>query len=282
MNHENKPYATMILGIVVIAIAILLFYQTRWFKPTLVIGILLFFSSYILNFFMENKRQKEIEVKFLEFSRNLVEKVKTGIPIPKAILQVADIDFGALTPYVKKLAYQIEWGIPLREAFTIFANDTNNTVIKRSMSIVIEAEQSGGNITDVLQAVTDSVLQIKKIKDERRSNTYTQTIQGYFVFFIFIGIMIMLQIYLIPQLGDITSSVLTGVGGDFEAYTQTPKVALPSTIDINSIFIWLVVIQGFFTGIMIGKFAEGELKMGLKHSLILIVVGYIIISTFTG
>ncbi|MBI2110164.1 hypothetical protein HYT51_00065, partial [Candidatus Woesearchaeota archaeon] len=45
---------------------------------------------------------------------------------------------------------------------------------------------------------------------------------------------------------------------------------------------WLVVIQGFFAGIMIGKFAEGELKMGLKHSLILIVVGYIIISTFTG
>src|SRR3989344_5141799 len=245
MNHENKPYATMTLGIVVIAIAILLFYQTRWFKPTLVIGILLFFSSYILNFFRENKRQKEIEVKFLEFSRNLVEKVKSGVPIPKAILQIADVDFGDLTPYVKKLAHQIEWSIPLREAFTTFAHDTHNPVIKRSISIVIEAEQSGGNISDVLQAVTDSILQIKKIKDERRSNTYTQTIQGYFVFFIFIAIMLILQIYLMPQLGEITSSVLAGIGAGVDSYLEAPKET-SSALDLDQIFVWLVVIQGFF------------------------------------
>ena len=276
---KQNQYATMILGITIILVDILLFAKTRWFKPAIVLGLLIFFSSYLINFFHENKRQREIEVKFLEFSRNLVEKVRTGIPIPKAILQIADIDFGALNPYVKKLAYHIEWGIPLREAFTTFAKDTKNPIIKRSISIVIEAEQSGGNITDVLQAVTDSILQIKKIKDERRSNTYTQTVQGYFIFFIFIGIMLILQIYLIPQLGNITSTVLTGLGTTFESLAKTPKTT-SSILDINSIFTWLVVIQGFFTGIMIGKFAEGELKMGIKHSLILMVLGYVIISLF--
>ena len=75
-------------------------------------------------------------------------------------------------------------GIPLREALKIFAKDTKNRIIIRSISIVIEAEKSGGNIDQVLQAVTNSVLQIKKIKEERKSNTYSQMIQGYFIFFI--------------------------------------------------------------------------------------------------
>jgi len=272
---------SMILGGVIGIVDYLLFFGTRWFKAGFVIALLVFFSSYLTAFFRENKRQKEVETKFLEFSRTLVEKVKTGIPIPKAIIQVSETDFGALSKHVKKLAYQIEWGIPLREALNTFANDTGNAVIKRSVSIVVEAEQSGGNITDVLQAVTDSILQIKKIKDERRSNAYSQTMQGYFVFFIFIGIMLMLQIYLVPQLGDITSSVLSGLGEGYEGLSKV-ETAKSSALDINSIFTWLVLIQGFFAGLMIGKFAEGDLKMGLKHSLILMVVGYVIISTVSG
>ena len=50
---------------------------------------------------------------------------------------------------------------------------------------------------------------------------------------------------------------------------------------ITEVFIWLILIQGFFAGVMIGKFSEGELKAGLKHSLILMIVGYIVF-TFVG
>ena len=51
---------------------------------------------------------------------------------------------------------------------------------------------------------------------------------------------------------------------------------------LDQTFLWLIVIQGLFAGLMIGKFTDGEYKYGIKHSFILMVVGYLIIATARG
>lgn len=288
MELNTKNYLSIAAGLIIIILDFIYFFgeKTRFFQPIIIIGFIIGALPFWLDFIRENNKQKEVEVKFLEFVRSLVETVKSGIPIPKAIMQVSKSDFGALSPYIKKLSYNIEWGMPLRQALKIFADSTGNKVILRSVAIVIEAEHSGGNIDEVLRAVSNSVAQIKKIKDERRADTYSQMVQGYFVFFIFIAIMIIVQIYLLPQLGDITLTVSSGLGGAFNgdigslAGTQTTNGL--SILDFNNIFLGLILIQGFFAGIMIGKFAEGNAKMGLKHSAILVIVSYLIITFFRG
>src|SRR3989344_1564538 len=161
---EKRHIAGIIVGVIFLIMDFLLFFDNRFFRPILALGIVAAGIQFFLDFLNENKRQKEIEAKFLEFVRALVETVRSGIPIPKAIIHISKAEYGALNKYVRKLAYQIEWGVPLREALFIFSKDTKNSIIIRSISIVIEAERSGGNIDEVLQAVTKSVLQIKQIK----------------------------------------------------------------------------------------------------------------------
>ncbi len=283
MEIKTRHLVGIGFGVIVIFLDFLFFYgrNSRFFQPVIAIGIVIGFSQFWLDFLNENKRQKEIELKFLEFVRGLVETVKSGIPIPKAILHVSKADYGALNPYIKKLANHIEWGIPLRQALKIFANDTGNKIILRAVSIVIEAERSGGNIDGVLRAVSNSIVQIKKIREERRSNTYSQMVQGYFIFFIFIAIMLTVQIYLFPQLADLTLTVSGGLNSGFNSIVEKP-VEATSNLNFDNLFLGLVLIQGFFTGLMIGKFAEGEAKMGLKHSAVLVIISYIIITTFRG
>ncbi len=282
----KKHIIGLIIGITILILDFVFLFRegNRWFRPLIAVAFLISTSQFWLDVLKENKKQREIELKFLEFVRALVETVKSGIPIPKAIVKISTADYGELTPYVEKLANQIKWGFPLDDALTTFSLDTKNIVIKRSISVVIEAERSGGNVDEVLQAVTDSVVQIKKIKEERKANTYSQIVQGYLVFFVFIGIMLVLQIYLIPQIGNIGGVILTGFGGgNLESYLESGGTGTSvSTLNVNLIFIWLVLIQGFFAGIMIGKFSEGKSRMGLKHSLILMVTSYLIITTFTG
>ena len=43
-------------------------------------------------------------------------------------------------------------------------------------------------------------------------------------------------------------------------------------------FFYLLLVQGFFAGLVIGKLSEGNIKAGLKHSFILVVLA-ILIST---
>src|SRR3989344_3722043 len=281
---KNKHWIGLALGFVILLLDFIFFFnfgkdfgpKAWYFSPIIVIALFSGAISFLMDILKEASRQKELEVKFLEFVRSLVENVRSGVNIPQAILHVSNTNFGALTPYIKKLANQVEWGYPLHQALTIFANDTKNEVVKRSIAIVIQAEQSGGDMCSVLEAVTQSVFEIKKIKDERKSNAYTQTVQGYFIYFFFVAIMIVLQVYLIPK--------LTVIGGEVGQGLGTIGVGLGSSqpLEFNNIFLATILVQGFFAGIMSGKFAEGDYKSGIKHALIMAIGGYLVMTTALG
>lgn len=282
---KPKHIAGFVIGFIILILDFILFFdfntfsiQSRWFRPMIVISFLFMGIIFFLDFLNENKRQKELELKFLEFVRALVETVRSGITVPSAVVDVSTANYGSLTPYIKKLAYQIEWGYPLHDALTIFAEDTKNKIIKKSVAIVIQAERSGGDMSLVLQAVTNSVIEVKKIKEERRTGAYSQIVQGYMIFFIFIITMLVLQKFLLPKLNTLGKEVMSGLSGTLPGFSG----ATSSTIDFGSIFLGLILIQGFFAGLMIGKFSEGDLKAGLKHSVIMMVLGYVVITTIVG
>ena len=89
----------------------------------------------------------------------------------------------------------------------------------------------------------------------------------------------MLQVYLLPQLSEISGVSLTGfqIGLGDDIGTTGGE-----SINFNTIFTALIVIQGLFSGLVVGKFSEGSLLPGLKHSLIMVLVGYLIFATVVG
>ena len=287
LEFKKKYLIGIFLAIVILIVDFYLYFfseRKRLFVPVLIVALTVGWIQFWIDFLKENKRQKEVEEKFLEFIRSLVGVVKSGVSIPRGILNVADEDYGALTVHVRKLANQIEWGIPIHKALVTFANDTENTVIKRSVAIMIEADESGGDIEDILESVSSSVVNVKKMKEQRRSSVYSQVLQGYIVFFVFIGIMLLLQLWLFPKLTgalDISSNSgevdLSTVGGFGSFFGRSEE-----KINIDLIFFSLVLIQGFFTGIMIGKFSEGSIKKGLIHSVVMMTLAALIITTFKG
>ncbi|MFH1332375.1 MAG: type II secretion system F family protein [archaeon] len=284
MKFKPSYMIGITVAVIVIALDILFVYNNpelkRWFYAFLVVGVSIGWSQFWYDFFKENERQKEIELKFLEFVRALVGTVRSGISVPQAIIHASKKDYGALTPYTSKLANQLDWGIPIHEALITFSNDTKNSVIKRSIAIVIEAEQSGGDMEDVLESVTNSVVQVKKVKAERKSSTYSQIIQGYIVFFVFIGIMLLLQVKLFPLLTNVSGSLSEGLaasgmmGGVFGSGGED--------INLDKLFFSLIMIQAFFAGIMVGKFSEGTIRQGLLHSLVLMTISALIVTTVKG
>jgi flagellar protein FlaJ len=285
LKFGARHIAGIAVGIIILIVNILVLgTDGTFFKPILALSVAAFVFPFWIDMLKENARQKEIEEKFLEFVRAITGNVKSGTPIPKAIREAAESNYGALTPYIQKLSHQMEWGIPFREALVRFAKSTENNVIRRSVAIIIEAEQSGGNIQDVMEGVAISVVQIKKIKDERRANSFAQLIQGYIVFFIFIGIMVVLQVFLLPQLSDVSGDVFAGLssGGDISQLELGEEETTPVSINFETLFIFLILIQGFFAGIMIGDFSEGKLKYGIKHSFIFMLIGYMVFTIATG
>ena len=234
----------------------------------LVIGALPFFITFLL----QTEKEKEKEDMFLEFSRNLVESVKTGTPISRSILNTKNKNYGSLTPHVNKLANQISLGIPVKEALEIFARDINNRTITRAIALIGEAEQAGGEIENILESVAKSVSQTDKLKKERRASIYNLVVQGYIIFMIFIVIMLVMEFKILPM-----TSGVGGLGGaeELSGIGFGTGTAI-SAEEISKIFLYLLLTQGFFAGLTIGKLAEGSIKSGIKHSFILTALAFLI------
>jgi flagellar protein FlaJ len=232
---------------------------------------------FVLGVAAEGRREEEINSMFLEFSRNLAESVSTGTPISKSIINVSKKNYGVLSPYVLKASNQISIGIPVGTALQTFAKDVNNNVIARAVALISEAERAGGEIDFILESVAKSIAEVEKLKKERKAAISNLVVQGYLIFIIFIGIMLVMEFKILPLTAGLSSFTGTsgtplsgvGLGGGTSATLLSPEnLARP--------FLYLLLAQGIFAGLTIGKISEGSVKAGIKHSFILTILAFLI------
>jgi len=269
----------LVIGFVIIIIDFIFLFGTNLFYFIGGIAFVIAGFPFFLYLVFENNSLREKEAMFLEFSRNLVENVRAGTPISKAIVNVRKKDYGALNPHIHKLSNQIALGIPIQTAFETFARDLNSQTISRSITIISESGKAGGKIENILESVVSSVSQIEKLRKERRSAIYNLVVQGYIIFFIFIVIILIMEFKILPIATGLTDSLGGASGTDVigelgGVLGGGGKVATPE--ELTRPFLWFIVIQGFFTGLVIGKLSEGRIKAGLRHSFILVVFAILI------
>ena len=232
---------------------------------------------FVVDIVLEGQVEQEIDVMFLEFTRNLTESVTTGTPVSKSIVNMRNKDYGSLNPFIRKLANQIELGIPVERALQNFANDIGSPVVIRAVNLIREADRAGGEIDYILESVSTSIAEIDKLKKERKAAIYNLVVQGYIIFFIFIGIMLVMQFKILPLVGNLGGINMAST--DFQNTGSSATDSSSSKIeDITDSFLYLLLAQGLFTGLIVGKLAEGSVKAGIKHSFILMIVAFLISS----
>lgn len=259
------------IGMSVVVLS-LFFIGTRFFFFMIGVGVLSAAAPFVLAIIRETAINVEKEDMFLEFSRNLVESVKAGTPISKSIVNVRDKPYGVLSEHVQKLANQISLGIPLETALQTFSKDVRNKTISRALTLIGQAEKSGGEIGGILESVTEAVSASDKLKKEREATISTLVVQGYIIFFVFIVIILVLQFQIIPMITNIVPSGSSLGVGNIGIGSSEPI----DEDEIANAFLYMLLIQGFFSGLTIGKLAEGNAKSGIRHSFILMVFAFMI------
>lgn len=265
-ENKNKIIAVGVGVVLLILDVVFLFKNNRNLMYFLgVILVLITLLPFVISVTVASSKQKEKESRFLEFTRDLVENVRSGTPIGKAIINLKTRDYGTLTPHVQKLINQLALGIPLSEGLLNFARDTKSKVISRAIGLISEAERSGGEIESILVSVANSINQIEQLKKEQKSAVYSLVVQGYIIFFVFIIIVLVLQYYIIPMTGGI---------GDINNLNAEVVAVEPK--DLGGALLALLIVQSIFAGIVIGKISEGNIFDGIKHSFILVSITLLI------
>jgi flagellar protein FlaJ len=270
MKITKAHWMGIIVGVLLIAVALIFFRQNKILYFLLGVAVVIAALPFLLTVTGEVSKEKEKEDMFLEFSRNLVEAVKSGTPISKSIVNVKDKNYGSLSKHIQKLANQVSLGIPVKQALKIFSDDIGNKVITRSVALISEAEQAGGQIDTVLESVAKSVSEVEDIKKEQKAAVSNLVMQGYIIFFIFIIIMLVTEIKIIPM----TIGLASGQKMEFTGLASTASSSV-NPEQLSQPFLFLLLVQGLFAGLVIGKLSEGSAKAGIKHSFILVVLAYL-------
>lgn len=279
MKLKKMHWFGIIAGVVIIALSII-FFRSNEQMLLFVIGIGLGVGvlPFIIGIAIESGRSEKINETFLEFTRNLAESVSTGTPVSKGIINMRKKDFGVLNPHVEKLANQIELGIPVSEALYTFSKEVDSVVVRRAIALIREAEKAGGDIDYILDSTAKSIAEVEKLKKERKSAIYGMIVQGYIIFFIFIGIILVMEFKIIPLtagVGGIGGGNLAQDLGGFGLFGGGGGEEIDPE-EFTRPFLYLLLTQGFFIGLVIGKLTEGSVKSGLKHSFIMVITAFLV------
>lgn len=280
MKLKKMHWIGILFGAIMIIVDVIFF--TRGddlnlflFLGGLALGIIAL--PFVLGVALDNKKDQAVAEMFLEFTRNLAESVNTGTPISKSIVNMRRKNYGELTIYIEKLGNQIALGIPVNQALKNFADDVNNKVISRAVALISEAERAGGDIDYILESVAESISEVEKLKGERKAAVSNLVVQGYIIFFIFIGIMLVMEFKILPLTAGIGSfGTFSDSISSIDATTVNNTANAISPDNLSYSFLALLLAQGLFAGFTIGKLTEGNLKAGIKHSFILTIMAFLV------
>jgi flagellar protein FlaJ len=266
---EKKTKEIVIAGSVVIALGIVLFgYFTvgvgAMLDDFVFFGFLAAISPIAILGYIDYRWRKAVDQHLPDLFRSIVQAQEVGMTLPKALEEAAKRDYGPLTPELKKMTVQISWGSSFEEALLAFARRVDTVLTQRTVPIIIEASRSGGRVEKVFDPMGKFIQTTLLLEKERRMQTRPYIAIIYVALFVFLFTIVLLF-----------KTFFTSVEG--VPLLETPTM---SPTDLQRTFFHLTLIQGFFGGLVAGKMGEGSIGAGLKHSLIMMLLGYLALKFF--
>lgn len=274
--RKEKQFVWIVSGIIGILLAGTALASVFYFKlPPMIFSPddLLFLALIIALFppatvnYLDGRWRAEVDRRIPEFLMDLSEAGRTGVTLTRAVEMSSKKKYGPLSKELQRVVTLISWGKNLDDALKEFSERVDTRLARRAVILIMETNRSGGNVQVILETVSSHINELQTIEEERKAMIRPYIGIVYIAFFIFVFIDIMLVRTFFSQIEEL-QSLMAESGGLFLG--QTIKLS-----QIQRIMFHLAVVEGLFGGLIAGKMGEGSMGDGLKHSLIMMVAGFI-------
>lgn len=215
--------------------------------------------------FLDRRWRTAIDTNIPFLVKEISEGGKSGLTLERSIDVASARRYGPLTRELRTIVAQMSWGISLEKALESFAERVETLLVRRTVNLLIETSRAGGDVQEILESIYEHVNNLAILDKERRSRLRPYVSISYIAFIIFIIVGILLFKTFFMQLNEAWKGLARGF--------VVKSIDLPA---ITTVFYHMSMIQAFFGGIVAGKTSEGLVRAGLKHSLILMLLGFLV------
>ncbi|MBI3034853.1 type II secretion system F family protein [Candidatus Woesearchaeota archaeon] len=232
--------------------------------------ILLIFAMWIAFYIAVDlkifKRKVDIEEVLPDFLQLTASNINAGMTIDKALWFAVRPRFGVLAKEIEAVAKETMSGVDLKTALEKFAARYDSVVLKRSISMINEGVEAGGEIGNLLNRIATNIQEQKAMLKEMSANVTTYVIFITFAsvaaapfLFALSGVLIEVVQNLGSALGSTTNVAATsGISLSFSGTGVTQS-------DFRIFAIVSLVITSLFSAMMISTIKKGNIKSGVKY-----------------
>jgi archaeal flagellar protein FlaJ len=120
---------------------------------------------------MKEKRDTEIEDEIPNVFEELATSLRAGATIEQALVDLTEIQKGALIDELKLALRDMEGGLSFEEALQSLTDRVDVVLLRRIFAIIVDGRKAGGELADILDSVAEDARSTSRIQRERRSKT---------------------------------------------------------------------------------------------------------------
>lgn len=222
--------------------------------------------------YLDLRWERGIDKNIPRLLREIAESGKTGLTFTRAIEVSAERDYGPLTPELKHLVAQLSWGNSLEDALRSFAKRARTKLARRTADLILEVSRSGGDTQEIMEQLNRHIGELQSIDRERYAQMRPYAAIVYIAFGVFLFTDVMLIRSFFTQILQLQTSVMNTMGGTSTIFGGISNVNVDF---LKMILFHAVIVQGIVGGLVAGKIGEARLGAGLKHVVILLVIGFV-------
>jgi pilus assembly protein TadC len=237
-----------------------------WSIFFLAIWFLLWMGFYIFVDYRIFKRKIDVEEVLPDFLQLAASNINAGMTIDRALWYAVRPRFGVLAKEIEMIAKETMSGADLKVALERFASRYDSAILKRTINMINEGIEAGGQIGELLNRIAADIQQQKALMNEMSANVTT-----YVIFITFSTIVAAPFLFALSGvLINVVQGISTSLGSNLQSASS---IGIPISFSGSGVSISDFKIFGYvslistsmFSALMISTIKKGNVKSGIKY-----------------
>lgn len=208
------------------------------------------------------RRRQVVEEVLPEFLQLTAANIRAGMSIDRAMWFAMRPKFGVFAAEIENVAKSTISGDDFNKALLVFAEKYRSPIVARSMHLLIEGIDAGGEVADLLNRIAEDISDLRLLRKDMAASVTTYVIFISVAAVLAAPVLFALSTQLLGVVTTLSNSL--DVGSTSQVGFSFSSVAVDQ-IDFQIFSVVALGVTSFFAACIVAIVKKGAVKLGLRY-----------------
>lgn len=287
ITPEEVVGITLVYAVVVVVIVFLIAKNLGYGATTQLAAVLIAFGGVLLSpivviMVLINKRAENVDKMLPDVLSIIAQNMASGMTSYNALWSAARPEFGPCAEELQFAAKDTLTGAPMTDALFDMTRRVQSEKLSRSVRLIIQGINSGGDLPDVLDSISNDIRMEINLRSQMASETNAQALFTMFASLFGSPMLLAVSLQFITMFSDLMERLDVGklaeaIPDKATMFTITELAITPDFFETYAVLILFVT--GFFAALLVGILRKGKAVSGVVNIPFFVIVSIAVFFT---